>query len=63
MSDKPIAQKLFIKPGNKFLLLNPPANYMAQIGELPTGTICLNDSSTPVDVIQVFVASRAELEA
>ncbi len=63
MSDKPIAQKLFIKPGNTFLLLNPPYGYLAQMGELPTGTTLLDEASVTVDVIQVFIANRAELEA
>ncbi len=61
MSDKSIAQKLFIKPGNKFLLIDPPAGYLAQMGELPEGTIILSDSSCLVEVIQVFVTNRAEL--
>jgi len=63
MSDKSIVQKLFIKPGNKFLLINPPARYLAQLGQLPVGTIILNDSSCLVEVIQVFVLNRSELEA
>ena len=63
MSDKSIAQKLFIKPGNKFLLINPPAGYLAQLGQLPEGTIILNDSSCLVEVIQVFVLNHSELEA
>jgi hypothetical protein len=61
MSDKSIAQKLFIKPGNKFLLIDPPAGYLTQMGELPEGTIILRDSSCLVEVIQVFVTNRAEL--
>lgn len=62
MSDKSIAQKLFIKPGNKFLLVNPPAGYIAQMGQLPEGTIFMSDSSCLVEVIQVFVTNRLELE-
>lgn len=63
MPEKSIAQKLFIKPGNKFLLVNPPEGYLAQIGELPQGTVVLSDSTCEVDAIQVFVGNRAELEA
>ncbi len=63
MSDRSIAQKLFIKPGNKYLLINPPAGYIAQLGQLPEGTIILSDSSCLVEVIQVFVVNRTELEA
>lgn len=62
MSEKSIAQKMFIKPGSRFLLVNPPAGYLAQLGELPQGTVLLNDSSSIVEVIQVFVTNRAELE-
>ena len=63
MSDKSIAQKLFIKPGSKFLLVNPPSGYLALLGDLPAGTLLLNDSSCLVEAIQVFVKDRAELEA
>jgi hypothetical protein len=63
MSDKSIAQKLSIKPGYKFLLVNPPQGYLAQLGELPIETILPRDSSCMVDTIQVFVSNRAELEA
>jgi agmatine/peptidylarginine deiminase len=63
MSDKSIAQKLSIKPGYKFLLVNPPQGYLVVLGELPTEAILLSDSSCMVETIQVFVANRAELEA
>jgi hypothetical protein len=63
MTDKSIAQKLFIKPGFKFLLVNPPDGYLSQMGELPEGTLLLSDSSCQVDAIQVFVANRTEVEA
>jgi hypothetical protein len=62
MSEKSIAQKLFIKPGCKFLLVNPPDGYLVKMGELPQGTVLLSNSSSLVDAIQVFVANRAELE-
>ena len=62
MSNKSIAQKLFIKPGIKFLLVNPPEGYLSQMGELPEGIIMLSDSSCLVDAIQVFVSNRAEME-
>ncbi len=63
MSDKTIAQKLSLKPGSRFLLVNPPPGYAAQLGELPGGVSLLNDTSQPVEAIQVFVANRSELEA
>jgi hypothetical protein len=63
MSEKSIAEKLSIKPGSKFLLVNPPSGYTAQMGMLPLGVNLLSDSSERVEAIQVFVANRAELEA
>jgi hypothetical protein len=62
MPDKSIVQKLFIKPGDQFLLINPPAEYLAQIGELPDGALILSDSSCLVEIIQLFIANRVELE-
>ncbi len=63
MSEKSIAQKLSIKPGSKFLLVNAPSGYTTQMGELPEGVMLLRDSSSLVEGIQVFVANRVELEA
>jgi Protein of unknown function (DUF3052) len=62
MSDKPIAQKLSVKPGSKFLLVNPPAGYLEMIGKLPVGVSLLHESHTPVEAIQVFRSNRNELE-
>jgi hypothetical protein len=63
MPDRSLTQKLFLKPGFEFLLINQPDGYLTQIGELPEGTILLSDSSCPVEAIQVFIANRMELEA
>ncbi|HJW84748.1 MAG TPA: hypothetical protein VJ754_10630, partial [Anaerolineae bacterium] len=41
---------------------NPPKGYKSLLGELPKGVRLVKASTQPVDVIQVFVASRAELE-
>jgi len=62
MSEKSVIQRLFIRPGNKVLLINPPEGYPAKISELPEGAMLLSVPDQPVDVIQVFVANRAELE-
>jgi hypothetical protein len=62
MSDKSIIQKLSVKPGSRFLLVNPPAGYIEKLGKLPEGVVLLSDSSCQVEAIQVFVANRSELE-
>src|SRR4030042_946501 len=63
MSDKSVAQKLFIKPGNKVLMINPPPGYRTQLGALPGDATLISATENLVDVIQLFVANRAELEA
>lgn len=62
MSDKPIAQKLSLKPGSRFLLVNPPSGYVGMIGELPAGVNLLYEAGSTVEAIQVFVANHLELE-
>jgi hypothetical protein len=63
MPEKTIVQKLSIKPGSKFLLINPPSGYTLHMGELPEGVSLLRNSSSLVEGIQVFIANRVELEA
>ncbi len=62
MSDKSVAQKLLMKPGQKVLLVNPPKGYKALLGEIPKDVKILKEAGEAVDLIQVFVASRKELE-
>jgi len=66
MSDKSVAQKLLMKPGQKVLFVNQPKGYRGTLGEIPKGVTVLKeaagDTAGPVDLIQVFVASRKELE-
>jgi hypothetical protein len=61
MSDKTIAQKLFLKAGQTLLLVKAPAGYEAQLGELPAGVVVTTSGRSPADVIQAFVNSRAQL--
>ena len=62
MSDKTIAQRMFLKPGHTFVVLNAPQGYIETIGEIPGGveikTILVSDA----DIIQFFTSSRADLE-
>ena len=62
MSQKTIAQKLFIREGYTILFVNPPKGYRSSIGKLPPKVKVLSQSSDPVDFIQVFVSSEKELE-
>jgi hypothetical protein len=62
MSDKSVAQKLMIKAGQRVSFVNQPKGYNAVLGELPKGVIVVKEASEPVDVLQLFVDSRKELE-
>lgn len=63
MSDKTIAQKLQIKENYKVLLRGEPKEYKATLGPLPQNAVLLENSAEPVDVVQVFVTSRKDMEA
>jgi hypothetical protein len=63
MSEKTIAQKLFIKAGQRLLFVGAPAGYPDQLGPLPEQVTVVPAAEAPIDMIQVFVDSRAELEA
>ncbi len=63
MSDKTVAQKLFIKEGYKVLILNAPAGYAASLGELPAKARVSTSPQPDADLIQVFFKSRKEMEA
>ena len=63
MSEKTIAQKMLIKPGHTVWVINPPAGYLEGPGALPPGAISVATAEAPVDVIQIFVRNRQELEA
>lgn len=62
MSDKSVPRKLQMKPNRTVLFVNAPDGYEAAIGPLPEGTFVLRKPAGHVDVIQVFVTSRGELE-
>jgi hypothetical protein len=62
-SKKPIVQKLFIREHYRVLLVNEPESYRALLGILPADVSLLTEATAPVDLIQVFVTSKQELEA
>jgi len=62
MPDKTIAQKLGIQEGHHVFIANAPKGYKATLGALPKRACLLGKPVAPIDVIQVFVANRKELE-
>lgn len=61
MSDKPIAQRMFIKPGFTLVILNAPKGYIEIIGEIPENVKIQTSLVPGADIIQFFTKSRAEL--
>ena len=51
-----------LKPGQTFLLLNPPAGYEKSVGTLPEGVTLAASASGKVDAVQAFVSSKKELQ-
>lgn len=62
MSSKTTAQKMHIKPGQRVVLLNAPAGYIEELGELPDGAMLATSLGEPADVIQCFVTSMQQLQ-
>ena len=63
MVDNPLARKLLIKPGNRLLVLNGPADWLEQLGPLPDGVEVAAGPREPVDVVHLFVSRKAEVDA
>ena len=61
MSGKSVAQKLFIREGYTVLLVNAPMGYQETLGQLPKGAKVVTKSSKPVEFIQIFAATKAEM--
>ena len=63
MSEKSVAEKLFLKEGQRFLLLNAPPGYLDRIGELPPNLQLVSQAGPPpADVIQLFATSLTDLK-
>lgn len=57
----PIAKKLHIKPGNRWLFYNEPAGYQAILEPLPNGTEAVFTPTGSFNGIQIFVYNNADL--
>jgi hypothetical protein len=62
-SKRTLVQKLGIKEGWSVAFLNVPPDYMATLGELPTGVEVQEDVIADIDFVQLFVSERGVLEA
>ena len=63
MSQKPVAQKLQVREGQKLLLVNPPKGYAELLAKhLPKDVEVLKETNSDADVIQVFTSSKSQLK-
>ncbi|MFQ6125173.1 MAG: DUF3052 domain-containing protein [Candidatus Heimdallarchaeota archaeon] len=62
MSKKTVAQKLFIKDNYRVLFVNEPENYKSLLENIPKNVTVLKSPEDSIDLIQVFITSRKELE-
>lgn len=60
-SDTPLVQKLGLKPGMRVHFANMPADYFRTLGRTPT-IVMMTRLKGPLDFIQYFARSRADLE-
>ncbi|MEE8318115.1 MAG: hypothetical protein V3R36_00600 [Dehalococcoidales bacterium] len=63
MPDKTVARKLMIKDNYSVRFINEPPDYRITLGQLQDTVTVLTEPSEPVNLIQIFVISRRELEA
>jgi hypothetical protein len=63
VSDKTVAQKLQIKPGQRVLFVHAPPGYEKRVGPLTKGAVVLKEPVLQINTIQVFVQSHQELAA
>ncbi|NNF52658.1 MAG: DUF3052 family protein [Gammaproteobacteria bacterium] len=61
-SDTPLVKKLGIRDGMKVQFVQPPANYRALLGKLPSGVTVCQRARKDLDFIHGFVTRRADLE-
>ncbi len=62
MSDKSIAQRMFIKSGQSIVILNAPKGYIETIGEIPEDVKILTELVSGADIVHFFTSSRSDLE-
>ena len=62
LSTKSIPEKLQMKAGRLVAIINKPSGYDQLLGKLPSGVGVVDASAKNIDVIQLFVESKEELE-
>jgi hypothetical protein len=58
----PVAKKLQVKPGKRWLFYQAPENYLATIEPMPEGTDAVLNLGGDLDGVQLFVTNSTELK-
>ena len=61
-SKRSLPEKLGLKPGSNYIVINEPPNYAEVLGELPSGLKLARSLRAPLDFIQFFTTERKHLE-
>ncbi len=61
-SGTPLLKKLGIKPGFSIGLINPPADYLDLLGDLPSGVNFRHRLVAPTDFVHLFAACQRDLD-
>lgn len=59
MPDKSILEKLQVKPGRSLLILNPPQDFLAKAGAMPSGAELFLEKQ-PAFIVMAFLRSMQE---
>lgn len=57
-----LSRRLIIQPGQRALVINPPAGYLDRLRPLPEGAFAGDQPDGVYDVVQLFAEDRATLE-
>ena len=57
-----LSRRLLIQPGQRVLVINPPAGYLESLRPLPEGASATDQPDGGYDVVQLFAEDRATLE-
>ncbi len=63
MADAALLKKLLVKPGQRVLVLHAPDGYLARLDPPPDGTTVSTQPDGIYDLVQLFVAHKAVIDA
>jgi hypothetical protein len=61
MAESELAKKLKLKPGTRAAVIGAPEGYLAELEPLPEGVNLVTRLAGPLDWLQLFVTTSAEL--